>query len=60
METGGLEAITEAYRAIKSGNFDAVLIGSVNLVLLPELSYHYKELGLISPDGKTKSFDASG
>jgi acyl transferase domain-containing protein len=60
METGGLEAITEAYKAIKSGHFDAAIIGSVSLVLLPEISYHYKELGLISPDGKTKSFDASG
>jgi acyl transferase domain-containing protein len=60
METGGLEVITEAYKAIKSGHFDAVIVGSVSLVLLPEISYHYKELGLISPDGKTKSFDASG
>jgi acyl transferase domain-containing protein len=60
METGGLEAITEAYRAIKSGCFDAALIGSISLVLLPEASYHYKELGLISWDGKTKSFDAAG
>jgi acyl transferase domain-containing protein len=40
--------------------FDAVLIGSVSLVLLPEISYYYKELGLIFPDGKTKSFDVSG
>jgi len=60
METGGLEVITEAYKAIKSGQYDAVIVGSVGLVLLPEISYHYKELGLISPDGKTKSFDASG
>jgi phthiocerol/phenolphthiocerol synthesis type-I polyketide synthase D len=60
METGGLEAITVAYEGIKSGRFDAALIGSIGLVLLPELSYHYKELGLISPDGKTKSFDAAG
>jgi acyl transferase domain-containing protein len=60
METGGIEAITIAYNAIKSGRFDAALIGSISLVLLPEGSYHYKELGLISPDGKTKSFDAAG
>lgn len=60
METGGLEAITIAYEGIKNGHFDAALVGSVSLVLLPELSYHYKELGLLSPDGKTKSFDAAG
>jgi acyl transferase domain-containing protein len=60
METGGLEAITVAYEAIKSGHFDAAIVGSISLVLLPEVSYHYKQLGLISPDGKTKSFDAAG
>jgi phthiocerol/phenolphthiocerol synthesis type-I polyketide synthase D len=60
METCGIEAITIAYEEIKSGRFDAALVGSISLVLLPELSYHYKELGLISPDGKTKSFDAAG
>jgi phthiocerol/phenolphthiocerol synthesis type-I polyketide synthase D len=60
MEAGGLEAITVAFEGIKSGQFDAAIIGSISLVLLPELSYHYKELGLISPDGKTKSFDAAG
>jgi Polyketide synthase modules and related proteins len=60
METGGIEAITVAYNRIKSGEFDAAIIGSISLVLLPEISYHYKELGLISPDGKTKSFDSTG
>jgi acyl transferase domain-containing protein len=60
METGGIEAITIAYNAIKSGHFDAALIGSISLVLLPAGSYHYKELGLLSADGKTKSFDAAG
>ncbi|XP_033608867.1 fatty acid synthase [Cryptotermes secundus] len=59
METGGLEALTVAYNTIRSGRCDAALIGSISLVLLPAGSYHYKELGLLSPDGKTKSFDAA-
>jgi acyl transferase domain-containing protein len=55
-----LKPLTVAYNAVKGGHFDAALIGSISLVLLPAGSCHYKELRLLSPDGKTKSFDAAG
>ncbi|KAJ4428213.1 hypothetical protein ANN_24228 [Periplaneta americana] len=59
METCGLESLTIAYHAIKSGRVDAAIISSISLVLLPEVSYHYQQLGLLSEDGKTRSFDAA-
>nr|QCW07584.1 fatty acid synthase 4 [Blattella germanica] len=59
METAGIEALTTAYNGIKNGLYDTAIVGSISLVMVPELSYHYQGLGLLSPDGRTKSFDAS-
>ncbi|KAJ9584286.1 hypothetical protein L9F63_021355, partial [Diploptera punctata] len=50
LETAGIEGITIAYNRIKSGEYDSALVGSVNLVMLPQLSYHFQELGFLSPD----------
>lgn len=35
-------------------------MGATNLILMPETSNHLSTLTFLSPDGKSKAFDASG
>nr|CAD7448108.1 unnamed protein product [Timema bartmani] len=56
-ETSGVEVLTLAYEAIKNGHCETALVGAVAFVLHPELSYHYKGLGVLSEDGCNRSFD---
>ncbi|KAK7746447.1 Type I Iterative PKS [Cytospora paraplurivora] len=37
----------------------AALVGATNLILMPETSNHLSTLTFLSPDGKSKAFDAS-
>nr|QCW07585.1 fatty acid synthase 5 [Blattella germanica] len=57
METTGFEALSAACNEMRKGRCDAAVVGAVNLVMHPEMSYHYNELGVLSKDGKTKAFD---
>ncbi|XP_051173561.1 fatty acid synthase-like [Leptopilina boulardi] len=54
---GGATALQEGYRAIKDGRAENAVIGVGNIVLLPNMSLQMFLLGLLSPDGITKSFD---
>lgn len=36
------------------------LVGATNLILMPETSNHLSTLTFLSPDAKSKAFDASG
>ncbi|PSN47327.1 hypothetical protein C0J52_04406 [Blattella germanica] len=60
METTGFEALSAACNEMRKGRCDAAVVGAVNLVMHPEMSYHYNELGVLSKDGKTKAFDEGG
>ncbi|CAG2053095.1 unnamed protein product [Timema podura] len=56
-DTSGVESLTLAYEAIKNGYCETALAGAVSFALHPELSYHYKGLGVLSEDGCNRSFD---
>nr|CAD7443893.1 unnamed protein product [Timema bartmani] len=57
-ETAGLEGITMAYEAIKSGRCVGAVVGTVSLVMHPESLYQHNKMNLLSKDGQCRSFDA--
>ncbi|KAM8947762.1 fatty acid synthase isoform 2-T2 [Pelodytes ibericus] len=58
--SSSLLALENAYRAIHHGHCNAAIVGGVNLLLKPNTSVQFMKLGMLSPDGTCKSFDASG
>ncbi|XP_037134459.1 fatty acid synthase [Syngnathus acus] len=58
--SSSLLALENAFQAIRLGHCDAALVGGVNLLLKPNTSVQFMKLGMLSPDGTCKSFDASG
>jgi acyl transferase domain-containing protein len=52
-------ALHEAFRAIQSGDCSAAIVAGTNLILSPTVSIAMTEQGVLSPDGKCKSFDIS-
>ncbi|KAJ8679083.1 hypothetical protein QAD02_014870 [Eretmocerus hayati] len=57
--SSSLFAMEHAYRAIRDGLCDAALVGGANLCLHPYVSLQFSRLGVLSPDGRCKSFDES-
>ncbi|XP_063987869.1 fatty acid synthase-like [Diachasmimorpha longicaudata] len=57
--SSSLYAMDHAYSAIKTGLCDDALVCSSNLCLYPNISIQYARLGVLSPDGHSKSFDNS-
>lgn len=49
-----------AFEAIREGHVESAIVGTANLALNSELSWLYNDMGLLSQDGSTKSFDAEG
>uniref|UniRef100_A0A8C0C408 Fatty acid synthase n=1 Tax=Buteo japonicus TaxID=224669 RepID=A0A8C0C408_9AVES len=58
--SSSLIALENAYKAIRHGSCSAALVGGVNLLLKPNTSVQFMKLGMLSPDGACKAFDASG
>ncbi|XP_053561686.1 fatty acid synthase [Bombina bombina] len=58
--SSSLLALENAFKAIHHGQCDAALVGGVNLLLKPNTSVQFMKLGMLSPEGTCKSFDASG
>ncbi|NXJ82917.1 FAS synthase, partial [Trogon melanurus] len=58
--SSSLIALENAYKAIRHGQCSAALVGGANLLLKPNTSVQFMKLGMLSPDGACKSFDASG
>ncbi|XP_034563602.1 fatty acid synthase [Notolabrus celidotus] len=58
--SSSLLALENAFHAIQQGLCDAALVGGVNLLLKPNTSVQFMRLGMLSPEGTCKSFDASG
>jgi len=56
----GLYVIDQAVRSIRSGQCDAAVVGAANAILHPRSTLNFFKLGVLSPDGASKSFDASG
>ncbi|XP_046963779.1 fatty acid synthase-like [Vanessa cardui] len=55
--SSSLYALEHAFRAIRDGHCDAAIVGGTNLCLHPSVSWHFFKLGVLSPDGRCKSFD---
>ncbi|KAM3843635.1 fatty acid synthase [Vipera latastei] len=58
--SSGLVALDNAYKAISNGQCESALVGGVNLILKPNTSVQFMKLGMLSPEGTCKSFDAEG
>ncbi|GBP93124.1 Fatty acid synthase [Eumeta japonica] len=58
--SSSMVALEKAYNCIKRGICDAAIVGSSNFCFHPHVSVHYHRLGLLSDDGKTRSFDKNG
>ena len=54
-----LVAVHQAVAALRDGEVDLALVGGVNAVFSPGLTREMVELGMLSPDGLCKTFDAS-
>ena len=46
--------------SIRLGKCDAAIVGGSNLCLKPATALQFLKLGMLSPDGACKSFDAAG
>ncbi|OCT62677.1 fatty acid synthase [Xenopus laevis] len=58
--SSSLLALENAYKAIQHGQCNAAIVAGVNVLLKPNTSVQFMKLGMLSPDGACKSFDASG
>jgi len=57
--SSGLVAIDRACRSLRDGESRLAIAGGVNLLLAPELLVSLSRWGMLSPDGRCKTFDAS-
>ncbi|XXT21477.1 SDR family NAD(P)-dependent oxidoreductase [Sorangium sp. So ce429] len=57
--SSSLVAIHRAVRCLRSGECDAALVGGVNVIASPEITLHASQAGMLSEDGRCKSFDRS-
>jgi len=58
--SSSLVAVDLAVQHLRSGRCDFALAGGVNLILLPDTSIILSKIRALSPDGRCKTFDASG
>ncbi|WAQ95725.1 FAS-like protein [Mya arenaria] len=58
--SSSLLALDHALHSIRSGLCDAAVVGGSNLCLKPAVAVQFMKLGMLSPDGMCKSFDAEG
>ncbi|KAL6257976.1 hypothetical protein P5V15_011572 [Pogonomyrmex californicus] len=55
--SSSLYALEHAYRCLRDGLCEAAIVGGSNLCLHPGMSMQYSRLGVLSSDGRVKSFD---
>ncbi|KAH7828358.1 putative beta-ketoacyl synthase [Monocercomonoides exilis] len=53
-----LVALNCACQSMRTHECDAALCGAVNLMMFPEITVGFSKLGVLSPDGHCKAFDA--
>ncbi|XP_041363356.1 fatty acid synthase-like [Gigantopelta aegis] len=58
--SSSLLALDQAVMSIRLGKCDAAIVGGSNLCLKPTTALQFLKLGMLSPDGACKSFDAAG
>ncbi|WP_146410662.1 type I polyketide synthase [Crateriforma conspicua] len=57
--SSSLVALHLACQAMWDGQADSALVGGVNALLLPDFYIAFSQLGVLSSDGRCKTFDAS-
>lgn len=57
--SSSLVAIHLACQSLRSGESSLALAGGVNLMLLPETTMAFSQLGVLSADGRCRAFDAA-
>ncbi|MEQ9366797.1 MAG: type I polyketide synthase, partial [Leptospirales bacterium] len=55
--SSSLVALHNASRAIQSGDCEAAIVGGVNALTDPDLYISFSKAGMLSPDGRCKTFD---
>jgi acyl transferase domain-containing protein/NAD(P)-dependent dehydrogenase (short-subunit alcohol dehydrogenase family)/acyl carrier protein len=55
--SSSLVALSRACQSLALGESDMALVGSVTLMLIPDMHICFTKLGAISPDGRSKTFD---
>jgi len=58
--SSSLLALDHALQAIRTDRCEAAIVGGTSLCLRPSTAAQFVKLGMLSPDGACKSFDASG
>ena len=53
-----LVAVAQAFDSLRNGSCDMALAGGVSITCPPRSGYRYQEASMLSPDGRTRSFDA--
>ncbi len=56
--SSSLVAIDRAVRAIRSGECESAIAGGVNVMLTPSLHIAFSKAGMLSKDGRCKTFDS--
>ncbi|MEM7417515.1 MAG: beta-ketoacyl synthase N-terminal-like domain-containing protein [Gemmatimonadota bacterium] len=57
--SSSLVAVHLACRSLRSGESDLALASGVSLIITPELTINFCQAGMLSPDGRCKTFDAA-
>ncbi|TAN49022.1 MAG: hypothetical protein EPN21_13395, partial [Methylococcaceae bacterium] len=57
--SSSLVAVHRAIRAIRAGECEMALAGGVNVLLSPLVQLAFAKAGMLSPDGRCKTFDAA-
>jgi len=57
--SSSLTALHEACMSLHIGECESAIVGGTNMILNPHMTAAMTEQGVMSPDGKCKSFDAS-
>jgi acyl transferase domain-containing protein len=57
--SSSLVAVHQAMQSLRAGECRMALAGGVNTILSPELTLSYSLNGMLSPEGRCKTFDAS-
>ncbi|PSF39268.1 beta-ketoacyl synthase [Aphanothece hegewaldii CCALA 016] len=57
--SSSLVAVHLAVRSLQTGECEQAIAGGVNLLLSPELTETFTQAGMMSPDGRCKTFDES-
>ncbi|GAX59143.1 trans-AT type I polyketide synthase/nonribosomal peptide synthetase [Candidatus Scalindua japonica] len=57
--SSSLVAIHRAVRSIQSSDCDMAIAGGINIILSPKVYLSFSKAGMLSPEGKCKTFDKS-